>query len=314
MLSIVIPAFRAAYLGEALASLRAQTNKDFEVIVADDASPDDLRAIFDEGSTGLDATFSRFDQNLGGQSLTSHWERAIKLARGEWIMLLGDDDVLHEQAVEDFYDARKSTDAKYDVYRFNTQVIDRSSDVIRTNPPHPESETGLDFLLARLRWQRRSYTCEYIFSLNRFQEIGGFVEFPLAWCSDDATWIALAERTGIYTVQPIRSFWRMSGDNISSAKPELAAIKLEATTRFLCWMKHQLAETTYASADFDLRNAIIKEGPNWFFQHLWNTPVPLGLANMIEIARKLSRCSDSSYSRNLLKFARHDLRCLMQRN
>lgn len=312
MLSVVIPAFRSKYLGEALDSLRAQTYKDFEVVVADDASPENLEEVFHAHRDGLNAIYKRFNENKGSVSLTAHWERAIDLAQGEWILLLGDDDLLHRETLDAFHSALARTAGRFDVYRFNTEVVDGLSNITTINPPHPEEETALDFLLARLRWERRSYTCEYIFSRRRFYEIGGFVEFPLAWCSDDATWISMAKRNGIYTVQEGRSYWRKSGENISSARPELAAAKLEATTRFLCWITNKVLDSNVEGVVAKQRSAILSAGPDWFFHHVWYTEVALGLSTNLDLARKLARCTRMSFLRAFLRLMRHDLRVALK--
>ena len=45
--SITIPAYKQKYLYEAIESCLVQSYKDFELIVVDDASPEDLKSIVD---------------------------------------------------------------------------------------------------------------------------------------------------------------------------------------------------------------------------------------------------------------------------
>ena len=48
MFSITIPAYKRAYLHEAIESCLAQTYFNFELVIVDDASPEDLYSIVEE--------------------------------------------------------------------------------------------------------------------------------------------------------------------------------------------------------------------------------------------------------------------------
>lgn len=53
-------------------------------------------------------------------------------------------------------------------------------------------------LLDKLQGKIDSAAVEYVFSREIWQSAGGFVHFPMAWCSDDATWAALPVMRGCY--------------------------------------------------------------------------------------------------------------------
>ena len=93
LISVIVPTFNsAALVGQALASLAAQTWRDFEVVVSDGASSDSTLAQVERYADGLPALteLSRPDRgvydaiNLG-----------IAAARGHWCLVLGSDDCLH---------------------------------------------------------------------------------------------------------------------------------------------------------------------------------------------------------------------------
>jgi glycosyltransferase involved in cell wall biosynthesis len=79
-LAIVIPAYKARYLRETLASVAAQTNKNFKLYIGDDASPEPLAEIVREFSGELPVQYMRFDKNWGRTVLTKHWTRCIRLS------------------------------------------------------------------------------------------------------------------------------------------------------------------------------------------------------------------------------------------
>lgn len=83
-----------AYLGAAIDSALGQTYPEVEVVVVDDGSTDDSRAIID--SYG-DRIVSRFKAN-GGQA--SAMNLAFQESRGELICLLDSDDVFEPEKVE----------------------------------------------------------------------------------------------------------------------------------------------------------------------------------------------------------------------
>lgn len=89
--SVVIPTYRREQLiEETLASVFGQSFRDFEVIVVNDGSPDATRArlqpLADAGRIRY------FEQPNSGLSAARN--RGIDLARGEFVMLLDDDDLL----------------------------------------------------------------------------------------------------------------------------------------------------------------------------------------------------------------------------
>jgi len=103
-LAIVIPYYKIDFFEVCLESLSIQTNKNFKVYIGDDASPEDPSEILEHFKDSLNIVYHRFYENLGGTSLTQQWHRCINLSAGErWIMILGDDDYLSENYVEEFY-------------------------------------------------------------------------------------------------------------------------------------------------------------------------------------------------------------------
>ena len=79
----------------------------------------------------------------------------------------------------------------------------------------------------------------FIFKTKPFQENGGFIKFPLAMGSDDATTL-LMSANGVANMQTTTFDFRLSGINISYHKEESVEIKLkkiEAANMFCDWME-----------------------------------------------------------------------------
>ena len=95
--SVCIPTYRGrATIGPAIESVFAQSLTDFELIVIDDGSPDDTRAIV-EGFADPRLIYVRNEHNLGPQG---NWNRCLELARGKYFKLLPHDDLLHPHCLE----------------------------------------------------------------------------------------------------------------------------------------------------------------------------------------------------------------------
>ena len=95
--SVCIPTYRgSATIGAAIESVLAQSLTDFELIVIDDGSPDDTRAIV-EGFADPRLIYVRNEHNLGPQG---NWNRCLELAQGKYFKLLPHDDLLHPHCLE----------------------------------------------------------------------------------------------------------------------------------------------------------------------------------------------------------------------
>lgn len=90
LVSVVIPVFNgASFVAKAVASVRAQTVKDVEIIVVDDGSTDGTQAVLEELRRTMEIRW--FQQEHGGPARSRN--RGIEAARGEFVALLDCDDV-----------------------------------------------------------------------------------------------------------------------------------------------------------------------------------------------------------------------------
>jgi glycosyltransferase involved in cell wall biosynthesis len=89
-ISVLVPCWNdGRFLDEALASIAAQSHRDFEAIVADDGSTDDSPAI----ANAWAARDQRFRVVRGEHAgMTENWNRALAAARGRFVAKLDADD------------------------------------------------------------------------------------------------------------------------------------------------------------------------------------------------------------------------------
>ncbi len=216
MLAIVIPFFKINFFEENLACLAAQTNKNFKVYIGDDASPVDPQEIIENFKDSLDIFYHRFSENLGGTSLTRQWHRCINLSAGErWLMILGDDDYVSKNYVEEFYKNLKEIEERdISVVRFASRVVRSPSGEVSKLYTHPKIESATDFFYTKfLKFGRGSLT-EQIFRKEAYIK-HGFRNFPLGWGADNFAWLDFTEFGQIYTINSATAYFRISEENIS---------------------------------------------------------------------------------------------------
>ena len=106
-ISILVPTYNgAAYLGECLDSILAQTFLDFELLIVDDGSTDDTLAIAEAYAKQESRIIvKRNSANLG---LVQNWNRCIELTRGQWIKFVFQDDLIAPTCIAEMLEAGAS--------------------------------------------------------------------------------------------------------------------------------------------------------------------------------------------------------------
>jgi glycosyltransferase involved in cell wall biosynthesis len=88
----------AAYLADAVASVRLQSLSELELIISDDASTDNSARIICEAIAGDPRIrLVRSPQNSGPAAARN---KALALARGDWIAIIDSDDLMHRDRLE----------------------------------------------------------------------------------------------------------------------------------------------------------------------------------------------------------------------
>lgn len=230
--SFVLPAYKANYLKEAIDSILGQTYTDFELIIVNDASPEDLDSIVNSYNDSR-IQYYKNEKNIGGRDLVAQWNHSISYAAGDYLVLASDDDIY----ALDYLEKMDSLVMKYpDVKVFRPRVnrVDRDGRIFQIDGFAGEYLTQIEYLYLWTCDILRSGIPFMVFNRRALMEIRGFVNYPLAWFSDDATILKLADNgIGVYTEKSLFTF-RFSNENISTAKNNKHTLKskLKATRMF----------------------------------------------------------------------------------
>jgi hypothetical protein len=263
-LAIVVPAYKTDFLALTLRSIRAQSDRDFRLYVFDDASPNDVESVARAALDGFPFVFHRFASNVGGRDLAAHWNRCVEKVDSSWVWVFSDDDLMSTDCVAAFRRTLAVAEVPADVYAFPTQFIDDSGVITRHSPPLPPVESSVEFALARLRNDRDSVVPDHVFSRAAFVREGGFRSLPMAWCSDDATWIAFARHTGIHAIRDAVVQWRLGGTNVSGRRGNAAAPKIEACLEYLKWLQTEIAAGRLPSPRAMVLDDLSRLAADWF--------------------------------------------------
>jgi hypothetical protein len=232
MIAIVIPYYNYQFFEQTLESLAAQTDKRFKVYVGNDYSPNDPTDILLKFETLISLEYHRYNNNLGQNSLSEHWNRCVSLVNDEsWILILGDDDKLGKNVIEEFYKNYSDIqDSDSSLIRLPSVLIDERNDFISEVFHHPKNELAKDSLLRKLKKETRSSLSEYIFYKRVFEKYK-FKHYASAWHSDDMAWLEFSKNKPIYTLNNAVAYVRFANHSISGKKENIKS-KVEATYMF----------------------------------------------------------------------------------
>lgn len=113
MISIIIPAYNQAdHLGNCLASIKKQTYDNYEIIVVDDGSKDNIETAINKYKRVFGLKMSYYEQDNQGASAARN--RGAKLAKGEYLIFCDADIIMKPNMLELMLKTlRKNLDASF---------------------------------------------------------------------------------------------------------------------------------------------------------------------------------------------------------
>lgn len=244
--SFFLPAFKAKYLDKAISGIVQQIYKDWELLIVNDASPEDLKSIVDPYLSDPRVKYFQNEKNRGRTDLVGFWNSYIPVCSGEYIVFASDDDFYDPNYLLEMLSLTEQF-PDCDLYHCRIRYIDELGRIIQVAQPAQCYETQMDFIYQRLVWKRKQTLQEFLFRKSALENKGGIVPFPLAWASDSATAYLMAERGVAYTSRVLFSL-RMSPNNISS-ETNYAAEKIEAMKLSSQWLQGFLPSVKCSSPE-----------------------------------------------------------------
>lgn len=221
--SIAISAYKGIYLKDCIASILNQSYPDFELIILNDASPDnilDIVSSFDD----IRIRFYENEKNVGAIDLVDNWNKCLSLANGEFFMQMGDDDLLDANYLAEFSKVIERY-PQISVFHCRSFQIDETDEIIGLSDPLPVWEPMSSAIYYRMK-DRIQFISDFVYRTNDLRKAGGFYKMPLAWFSDDLTALMLAKEFGLANVNEPVFRYRVNRHSITSTGNCL--LKMEA--------------------------------------------------------------------------------------
>ena len=249
--SFILPAYKRRFLKESIDSILGQTYRDFELVVVDDKSPEELYDAIKEYSwekdvkylpdggrqwnvDGISVRYYQNAENLGGKDLVAAWNHAMEYATGEWCILASDDD----RYMPDYLEEMLGLVQKYprcDLVHARVFAIDEFGKRTGVSQPRSEYETQIQMAYYRAAGHYFQILPDFMFRISALEKSGGFENYPLAWYSDDATWIKLA-RHGVACSRKVLFEHRSFAQTISCRHDNIKT-KIESGEMFRAWCR-----------------------------------------------------------------------------
>ena len=234
--SVIVPVYKVEeYLEKCVQSILAQTERDFELILVDDGSPDRCGALCDS----LARTDSRIrvihqeNQGLGGARNTG-----IREARGDWLLLVDSDDWIEPKILEKAMEAGLREEADLVMFAFRTvDEQGRELGVFREDMPK-ERGIGLQehkeaLLTAPCAWNK-------LYRRSFFQGTG-LAYPPRVWYEDLRTTPKLMAKAGrmVFLDEVGYNYLQRQGSIMNSANLERNREILDAFDDLLPWFRKE---------------------------------------------------------------------------
>lgn len=232
MISVALPVIKTKFFKDALESILNQSYSDFELIVVNNGSPEDVDSIVKNYSDSR----IRYIKHIKMLPIIENWNKCLSYAKGEYFVLFSDDDIYEKDFLKELGLLAEKY-PKVDIFHTRVKVIDENNNTVSYTTSCPEYETVADFIWHRLKSYRMHYAPDFMCKTEVLKSIGGFVDFPNAWGSDDATWFLMANENGIVASSKILCNWRQSRINLSRKGTGSAETKLAAVEAYKNWFQ-----------------------------------------------------------------------------
>ena len=234
--SVIVPVYKVEeYLEKCVQSILAQTERDFELILVDDGSPDRCGALCDS----LAQTDSRIRViHQENQGLGSARNTGIREARGDWLLLVDSDDWIEPKILEKAMEAGLREEADLVMFAFRTvDEQGRELGVFREDMPK-ERGIGLQehkeaLLTAPCAWNK-------LYRRSFFQGTG-LAYPPRVWYEDLRTTPKLMAKAGrmVFLDEVGYNYLQRQGSIMKSANLERNREILDAFDDLLPWFRKE---------------------------------------------------------------------------
>lgn len=290
LFSVTIPAYKKKYLAEAIDSVLKQSFGDFELIIVDDNSPEDLKSVVNRYSDKR-IHYYRNEKNCGAINVVDNWNICLKYCSGDYVICMGDDDCLLPCCLNE-YAKLINKYPSLNVYHAWTQIIDENGKLTKILEPGPEFESF--YALTFYRWtKRRQFIGDFCYRRVHLLTNNGYYKLPLAWMSDDITAARAALEGGVANTTVPCFEYRISNITISNST-NMTEAKLNSSIIGHQWYKNILLHVdteTLSASDKWYYSSLLSVVDSVCERRMMGEIINEVQSNPVRIFKWLLRCS-----------------------
>lgn len=184
LVSIIVPCYKQAhYLNVALQSVLEQTYSNWECIIVNDSSPDDTERVAKQWLE-KNSHFQYLYKENGG--LSSARNAGIKICKGEYILVLDADDILHPDYLTKLVPVLEEDDTKGVVSCYSKFFFKNQKNIINELKPSGTHYWDLMF--------ENKLIATSLFRKKCWDEVGGYDETMKKGFEDWEFWLNITKR------------------------------------------------------------------------------------------------------------------------
>lgn len=209
LVTVAVPTFnRADYLRATLQSVVEQDYQNIEILVSNNCSTDNSESVVKE-FTDPRISYYRQEKNIG---MVGNWNYCLNKAKGDFILILSDDDILERQAIRVLVSKLASPSNALAYGRFI--YIDEAGRLGRPSYLSPLEETGHSFIVNSLKGVREIVPSVTMHRTADAKQVGGYP--PTGTTADLALLLYMAKKGTVVFVPEILLKYRKHGTCLSN--------------------------------------------------------------------------------------------------
>ena len=276
LVSVAIPAYNhAAFIEACLASVCAQTYAELELVLIDDGSQDDTLEVARRFLEPRRGRFRRIVlERQENQGVSAASNAVIAACQGEWVHLLGSDDVLHPDKIARIQQAiAEWNSADLALVHADADTIDEHGRPVTRRRQKPRPAPGPDREAWHILFLGDNFIVNPTVTLRRdaFLAVGGF-DRKLA-LEDIDCWLRLSARYAIARVPEVLASYRKHPGNTLRRRVRMLGAQFHTFGKFLAEHPGLIADT---DVRIHFRRYLKRFWRRMRRQQPWLLPVVLG--------------------------------------
>lgn len=218
VLSICIPAYnRPFWLERALRSTATTETllaSEIEIVVTDDSTTNECEITTKRVLDNWSGKWS-YIRNSGTLGMTGNWNEGVRRAKGQYVLVLHDDDFLLENGLGKIVETLQHRSTDYKTLLFGVNVVSDRGNILRSQLP--EKTIWLDPTTAVHKLLSNSSFIRFpgmIFDRQLFLSSGGF-NAHYGGPADVEMWLRLLSREGLFCVSKMTSAYTVHSNALT---------------------------------------------------------------------------------------------------